>query len=247
MHATVALVRPVPPLTWVRPTYWHVYIRGVRRQEAEQALAALSIARDAWLRRTVADLSADALWLVGSLGRGDGDRWSDVDLLVIGGELPLRDALLTLEVPHNGPAAGRYVGAMYALGELPLWVDWYLWPADLAIPRDAQLLAGRGQPSRYTLFELLDHHGRGPETSPNAASTFTLAMLPLAAKFIARGNIPAATSMATMLGACTQPSVLHGLRDLLGSTPASAAVRDRVGRVLDLTAALTAEDTTTDE
>jgi hypothetical protein len=219
----------------------------VRRQEAEQSLAALAIARGGWLKRTVADLSAEALWLVGSLGRGDGDQWSDVDLLVIGGELPLHEALLTLEVPHNGPAAGRYVGAMYALGSLPLWVDWYLWPADLAIPRDARLLAGRGQPSQYTLFELLDHHGRGPNTTPTAPSTFTLAMLPLAAKFIARGNISAATSMATMLGARTEPSVLHGLRNLLASTPGSAVVRDRVGAVLDLAAALTTSDTTTDD
>lgn len=210
----------------------------MRRHEAHQLLSALPTARDAWLNRTIADLPADALWLAGSLGRGEGDQWSDVDLIVVGGELPLHDALLTLEVPHNGPAAGRYIGAMYALGELPLWVDWYSWPSDLPIPRDARLVAGHGHPSPYTLFELLDNHGRGPHTV-NTASTFTLAMLPLAAKFIARGNIPAAVSMAAMLGANTDPSLLCGLRDVLIRTPGSAAVRDRVGRVLDIAAALT--------
>jgi hypothetical protein len=211
----------------------------MRRHEALRQLTELSTARAAWLHRTVAELSADAVWLAGSLGRGDGDGWSDVDLLVVGGDLPVHDALLTLEVPHNGPATGRYVGAMYALGELPLWVDWYLWPADLPIPCDTRRLAGHGRSSPYTLFEVLDRHGRGPRLPEGPRSTFVLAMLPLAAKFIARGNTPAATSMAAMLGAPPEPSLLDGLRHLLATTPGDPAVRDRIGRVLDIAAALT--------
>lgn len=79
----------------------------MRRPEAHRLLSALPAARDAWPNRTVAELPADALWLAGSLGRGEGDQWSDVDLIVVGGELPLHDALLTLEVPQNGPAVAR--------------------------------------------------------------------------------------------------------------------------------------------
>ena len=94
----------------------------MRRQEAHDLVAAMPAVREAWLERTVAGLPAEAVWLAGSLGRGEGDPWSDVDLLVVGGDVPLGDAILTLEVPHNGPAGGRYAGAMYDVGPLPLWV-----------------------------------------------------------------------------------------------------------------------------
>jgi hypothetical protein len=194
-------------------------------------------AREAWLERTVAGLRAEAIWLAGSLGRGEGDPWSDVDLLVVGGDLPLGDAILTLEAPRNGPVDGRYVGAMYDIGTLPLWVDWYSWPATLPAPRDALLLSGHGDTGHRTLFESLDHHGRGPETATDPA-TFTLAMLPLTAKFIARGEHSAAAGMAAMLGITDEAPLVNGLRDLLAATPGSAVVRSRIARVLDVVAGL---------
>jgi hypothetical protein len=232
----------------------------------------MAVARETWLRRTVDDLRAEAVWLAGSLGRGEGDAWSDLDLLIVGGELPLDDAILTLEVPENGPVGGRYAGAMYDVGPLPLWVDWYDWPAGLPAPSDARLLAGAGEPGHRTLFEALDHHGRasgpglvhrgrasGPATdhhSRAAGSTvdhrgrvagtatdpaaFTLAMLPLTAKSLARGDAAAAAGMARMLGADGGPSIIGGLRKLLDATPASAIVRTRVGSVLDVVGVLTA-------
>ncbi|GIE94415.1 hypothetical protein [Paractinoplanes rishiriensis] len=58
---------------------------------------------------------------------------------------------------------------MYDVGPLPLWVDWYLWPATLAAPRDALLLSGRGEAGHRTLFASLDQHGRGPESTAGQA------------------------------------------------------------------------------
>lgn len=210
----------------------------MRRREAQELVAAMPSARDVWLDQTVAGLRAGAVWLAGSLGRGEGDPWSDVDLLVVAGDLPLGDAILTLEVPHNGPADGRYVGAMYDIGPLPLWVDWYSWPAILPAPRDAVLLSGHGNTGYRTLFESLDHHGRGPETITDPA-TFALAMLPLTAKFIARGKHSAAAGMAAMLGITDQEPLINGLRDLLAVTPGSVVVRARIAHVLDVVAGLT--------
>ncbi len=209
----------------------------MRRQEADALVASMPPARDAWLKRTVAGLSAEAIWLAGSLGRGEGDPWSDVDLLVVDGNLPLDDAVLTLEVPHNGPAGGRYVGAMYDIGPLPLWVDWYSWPSTLPAPRDALLLSGHGTAGHRTLFDALDHHGRAPGTTTDPA-TFTLAMLPLTAKFIARGNHQAASGMASMLDITANPTLVDALRDRLTTTPAGPVVRAHITRVLEVVAAL---------
>jgi hypothetical protein len=71
-------------------------------------------------------------------------------------------------------------------------------------------------------------------------AAFTLAMLPLTAKYLARGDDAAAAGMARMLGADGGPSIIDGLRKLLDATPASAIVRTRVGSVLDVVGVLPA-------
>jgi predicted nucleotidyltransferase len=57
---------------------------GIPRAPAAPRLRAI---RDVWLRRAVERLEADpavsAAGFVGSLGRGDADDWSDVDLLIV--------------------------------------------------------------------------------------------------------------------------------------------------------------------
>lgn len=199
----------------------------------DRLLDELVAARTAWLKDIVATLDAEAVWLTGSLGRGAGDAWSDADLLVVGGELPLADAVLTLEVPQNGPVGGRYVGAMYDIGPLPLWVDWYAWPADLPAPRDARLLSGAGRAGELTLFEALDRHGRGPAEESSDRAAFTLAMLPLTAKFLARGDHASAAGMAAMLGVA--PTV-DALRELLARTPGSPRAHLLISRFLDVVA-----------
>jgi hypothetical protein len=180
------------------------------------------------LAETVSTLQAESVWLVGSLGSGRGDEWSDVDLIVVGGECALDEALLTLEMPANGPVGGGYVGAMYDVGLLPLWVDWYLWPSGAPIPREARLLAGAGTTGSLDLSETLDLVGRGlpgPAPDPNV---FALAMLPLAAKHLARGDLEKAGAMASMLNAPSEIGVGAGLSVVLsrveGHEKSTAAV-----------------------
>jgi hypothetical protein len=189
----------------------------------------LACGRDRWLAETVPGLRAEGVWLVGSLGAGRGDEWSDVDIIVVGGDLVLGKTLLTLEMPDNGPVGGGYVGAMYDVGHLPLWVDWYRWPSDAPLPREARLLAGAGVPGSLDLSETLDLVGRGlPGPAPDPG-VFALAMLPLAAKYVARGDLERAAAMASMLNAPTDVGVGAALSVVLsrveGHEIASAAVR----------------------
>ncbi|MDX6251295.1 MAG: hypothetical protein QOF10_4655 [Kribbellaceae bacterium] len=194
-------------------------------------LAALIHARDRWLADTIPALEAKAVWLIGSLGEGRGDAWSDLDILVVDGGCPLDDALLTIELPENGPAGGGYVGAMYDAGDLPLWVDWYEWPSTAPIPTGSRLLAGSGTVGSLDLADTLALVGRGvPGPAPDP-DTFTLAMLPSAAKFIARDDLDKATAMAAMLGAT--PGV-EGLYAVLSRIEGHETARARVARYLDV-------------
>ncbi len=192
-------------------------------------LAALAAGRARWLAETVPALQADGVWLVGSLGTGRGDEWSDVDIVVVGGECVLDETLLTLEMPDNGPLGGGYVGAMYDVGLLPLWVDWYQWPSDAPVPRDSRLLAGAGVAGSLDLSETLELVGRGLSGPAPDPDVFALAMLPLAAKHIARGDMEKAVAMASMLGAPSDVGVGAGLSVVLsrveGHETAAAAVR----------------------
>jgi len=192
-------------------------------------VAALASARARWLAETVPALQAEGVWLVGSLGSGRDDEWSDVDIVVVGGERVLGQTLLTLEMPDNGPVGGRYVGAMYDVGPLPLWVDWYWWPSGAPIPRESRLLAGAGTAGSLDLSETLELVGRGlPGPAPDPG-VFALAMLPLAAKYIARGDLEKAAAMASMLNAPSDVGVGAGLSVVLsrveGHQAATAAVR----------------------
>lgn len=205
-------------------------------------VAALASGRARWLAETVPVLQAESVWLLGSLGSGRGDEWSDVDLLVVDGECVLGEPLLTLEMPDNGPIGGGYVGAMYDVGPLPLWVDWYQWPSGAPIPRESRLLAGAGTAGSLDLSETLELIGRGLPGPPPDPDVFTLAMLPLAAKHLARRDLAKAAAMASMLNAPTDLAVGAGLSAVLarieGHEPASAAVC----RYLDVVRAIAGSD-----
>ncbi|WP_410792059.1 nucleotidyltransferase domain-containing protein [Kribbella sp. C-35] len=181
------------------------------------------------MAETVPALQAEGVWLVGSLGSGRHDEWSDVDIIVVGRERVLDETLLTLEMPGNGPVGGGYVGAMYDIGSLPLWVDWYWWPSGSPLPRESRLVAGAGTAGRLDLSETLELVGRGLPGPVPDPDVFALAMLPLAAKHIARGDLEKAAAMASMLNAPSDVGVGAGLSVVLsrveGHETASAAVR----------------------
>ncbi|MFF1819510.1 nucleotidyltransferase domain-containing protein [Kribbella sp. NPDC058245] len=197
--------------------------------EAGHLLAAYARGRTEWLSRTASALQAGGVWLVGSLATGVGDEWSDLDLIVVGGQPVLDGSLLTIEMPANGPADGGYLGAMYDVAGLPLWVDWYLWPPHAAIPREARLLTGSGTPGTLDLNGTIDHLGRGQPGTPPPPDVFALAMLPLAGKHVARGNHETAAAIAAMLGAQAGTDIAAALIDVLSDLdsnhPAAALVR----------------------
>lgn len=203
-------------------------------QEACALVEALPEAREQWLTKTVEGMQARAVWLTGSLGRRQADEWSDVDLMVVEGIPLLDDALVTTNNPGNGPAGGGYIGALYDIGPLTLWVDWYLWPTQALVPRDTQLLRGRGNRGRLDLGESLDHLGRGRSCPHPDRDAFALAMLPLAAKFVARGANDKAVSMAAMLGAPPHLAPLAGLRAVLSSIGGHDRARDLLDRYLQV-------------
>lgn len=210
-------------------------------EQARALVAALPEARERWLTKTVESVQAQSVWLAGSLGRGDADEWSDVDLIIVEGAPFLDDALITTDNPGNGPVGGGHIGAMYDLGPLPpltLWVDWYLWPAHEPIPRESRLLRGTGNRGTLDLSASLDHIGRGrPRRHPDR-DAFALAMLPLAAKFIARGEHDKAAMMAAMLGAPPDLAPLDALNAVLSAINGHEASRSLVDRYLQVVATL---------
>jgi hypothetical protein len=208
------------------------------RDEARSLVAALAAGRTRWLAETVPTLHADGVWLAGSLGSGGDDEWSDVDLIVVGGEHVLDETLLTLEMPGNGPVGGGYAGAMYDVGRLPLWVDWYWWPPGAPIPREARLLAGTGVPGSLDLSESLDLIGRRPPGPAPDPEVFALAMLPLAAKHIARGDLEKAAAMASMLNAPADVGVGAGLSVVLSRVEGHGAAAAAVRRYLEVVRAI---------
>ncbi|SCE69356.1 Nucleotidyltransferase domain-containing protein [Micromonospora purpureochromogenes] len=183
----------------------------LRREAAP--LTAVVEARAAWLAATVDVLQqrrfVDAAWLVGSLGRGSADPYSDVDLVVAVDDTTPQDvfddpvaglrlpgpALFTRGKPRNAPAGGGYLTACVELATLPVLVDLYLWPtATAALPADGRLLLHRTPPPPRTdlaFMPLLDRH-RTPDTTgadPNHPASF-LMLVQLAAKYLARGDQP---------------------------------------------------------
>ncbi len=207
-------------------------------QEARALVAAQPAAREQWLTETVEGLQAQAVWLAGSMGRGQADEWSDVDLIVVGGSPDLSNALVATDNPGNGPAGGGYVGALYDIGPLTLWADWYVWPSREPVPSDARLLRGRGNQGTRDLSESLNRIGRGrPRPHPDE-NAFALAMLPLAAKFVARGENDKAVSMAVMLGAPPGTGALNGLRVVLSAVRGHDKTRILVDRYLQVVEAL---------
>jgi hypothetical protein len=88
------------------------------------------------------DAGVKAAWLFGSLGRGDGDAFSDIDLWVVGEQdyinsvnadpllyvSQIEQPILSLVAPQNAPESGVYFMACYDAPTAPHIVDWYWQP-----------------------------------------------------------------------------------------------------------------------
>lgn len=118
--------------------------------------------RNALLQKITSLLESDsrvgAAWLFGSLGRGDADALSDLDLCVVVSDDAIQsvvaerrqyvtrvgEPVLILEAPQNAPVGGAYLMAAYDAPAGPHIVDWYWQPRSSAfIPPQTQLLFDR--------------------------------------------------------------------------------------------------------
>ena len=160
--------------------------------------------RDRWLSAvTVAlhdDPSVGGAALVGSLGAGRADDWSDVDLLVVvedahleeyavPGRLPAGPGLLAfgIDARHNGPLGTRAVSAQYVVDGLPLWVDWHIHPISLASwPSDCTVVFDRRGISRTSADLYRGPHEPATAKSPDDQEAMRLALVPIAGKQVAR-------------------------------------------------------------
>jgi hypothetical protein len=196
-------------------------------------------------------------WLVGSLGRGEGDCYSDIDLVVaIDPTTPpsvLADPVAALHLPgtvlftrpkpRNAPAGGAYLAICIELAGLPVLVDLYLWPTTTAaVPADARILYAHTEPPRSDLafMPLLERHRTADNTGadPHHPAS-TLLLVQLAAKYHLRHDDRRRQRIHQQLQIRpdASPATLRGVIDqrvdLTGRPQFSAAVA-AARRLLDL-------------
>jgi predicted nucleotidyltransferase len=148
--------------------------------------------RDTWLERAIERLERDpaitAAGFVGSLGRGDEDDWSDVDLLIVvpddqvdhyadATHLPGSDLVSwSIDARHNAPRGASAVGVRYVIDGLPLHVDWYVYPrSQAAWVADARVIFDQQGLRRLDAGRMVEFVG-GPYV-PEAAPPEYLAIL----------------------------------------------------------------------
>ena len=171
-------------------------------------LAAYQAEGEALRERVKQALEADealcAAWLFGSLGRGEADPLSDLDLFLVVPDALLEariqgrhaymsqfgKPLLILEAPQNAPLHGAYNMALYD-GELgPHQIDWY-WQAQshAIIPQQTLLFYDRvGLPHSEAPphFDYQPVPERTPLEAASQAVSFFWVMLFISAKYIFR-------------------------------------------------------------
>lgn len=164
--------------------------------------------RDSLVERVQRVLTADprlvATWLFGSLGRGDADELSDIDLFVVTTDedhdelvtnrsafmAQLGEPLLILEAPQNWPPGGVYNMALYPGEDGPHQVDWY-WVrrSAAAIPSETKVLfdhAGLPRLATPARFTYQPVPPRPPAEVATQEVNMFWAMLLITAKYIAR-------------------------------------------------------------
>jgi hypothetical protein len=179
---------------------------------AREKIGRYARARDDFLTGVARQLTGDGrvaqLWTVGSLGRGDGDQLSDLDLVIVPNAdhlpailadpvtlVPLPSPILTrLRRDRNAPPGGAYTGICVEVATLPMWIDLYIWPpTSAAVPADATVLvdkiltATRQDPRGF--IELLSaHQPPTHQDCPDDDDAADLLRVCVAAKYLARGN-----------------------------------------------------------
>jgi hypothetical protein len=205
-----------------------------------------------------ADTAVDGAALIGSLGRGEADNWSDIDLLILmGGRAlarfvdeptarPWAQAELLSDGRHNSPAGATSVGTTHIRSGLPLWVDLHVHPtARTRWPADGHVIFQRRPIETGTLsFDQLNASGaRQPATAKTAGEVrrIHLSYVPVAGKYIARRS-PRVCQMIRFLGKMPDFSSADPAAQLLAlrriaedlSDPSWTWLSDAVTSYLDL-------------
>jgi hypothetical protein len=157
--------------------------------------AARALLLEATTRALAHDREVVGAALVGSLGRGDHDDWSDIDLLVVVDDDPralrVPPGSLHVPAPHNTRAEGDAFSVQHVVDGLPVHTDWYVLPRSLAAwPVDARpIVRADAVPTSSATFDELNADGRRgepPELSEREHRAARLAMVPLQAKAVVR-------------------------------------------------------------
>jgi len=219
---------------------------------AAEGPALLASLRDRLLDQVLGLLEADpavvGVALVGSLGRGEADDWSDIDLLILADDRfigqflaepaasPWARADLLSDGRHNSPAGATSVGTTHIRSGLPLWVDLHVHPADRTPwPTDGRVVFERRPvtPGTQTFSE---HNASGPRQPATAKTAdevrrIHLGYVPTAGKYVGRRS-PRAGQMIRFLGRSefNDPDPAAQLRALRGiAADLAAPSRDRLG------------------
>lgn len=175
---------------------------------ARALLLARRTERAALLARITRHLENDrrlaAAWLFGSLGRGDEDDLSDLDVFVAVADADFAaveseqetfaaaaGGLLAIgEAPQNTPPGGAYLSAVYDAPTGPHLVDWYWQPSSRAqVPTPSCLLFDRIGLPRAAGQVTWDYQPVPPHTEREAQARrryFFWMMLLITAKYAAR-------------------------------------------------------------
>src|SRR3984957_8520098 len=163
-----------------------VNTRPARLAGASPGPALLARLRDRLLDQVIGLLEADpavaGVALVGSLGRGEEDNWSDIDLLILASDefigqfmnepatSPWARADLLSDGCHNSPAGATSLGTTHIRTGLPLWVDLHVHPADRTPwPTDGRVVLERRPVTAGTL-PFGEYNASGPR-QPATAKT----------------------------------------------------------------------------
>jgi Nucleotidyltransferase domain len=213
---------------------------------------------DQVLGQLKADPSVDGVALIGSLGRGEADNWSDIDLLILMGDQalarfvdepaawPWAQADLLSDGRHNSPAGATSVGTIRVRSGLPFSVDLHVHPSARTLwPADGRVVFERRPIETGTLsFDQLNASGSRQTATAKTADEIRrihLSYVPIAGKYVARRS-PQACQMIRFLGkvpdfsACDPSAQLLALRSVAGnlSDPSWTWLSDAVTSYLEL-------------
>ena len=205
-----------------------------------------------------ADPAVDGVALVGSLGRGEEDDWSDIDLLILASDQFVgrfrhepeasrwARGDLRSDGRHNSPAGATSLGTIHIRSGLPFWVDLHVHPADRTPwPTDSRVVFER-RPVEPGTLSFDEFNASGPR-QPATAKTVDevrrthLGYVPIAGKYVARRS-PRAVDMIRFLGQrpdfgdqdpVAQIRALRGIADDL-SSPSWHELSHAVACYLDL-------------